>query len=219
MEGYHNIPASRVVELLKTDIHKGLDSREVRLRQTRQGYNDLDFKESTPSWQLLLRQFNSPLIYILVIAMIIALAKRDYADSLIIAIVVAVNATIGFFQEHKAERTMSKLRAILSPKARVVRDGFEQKISARLLVAGDIIKVEAGDRVPADARIVESQNLRVNQASLTGESVPAMKRDGVVGEKTALIDRTNMIYSSTLVVNGTGYAVVSAIGIGSDGTT
>jgi Ca2+-transporting ATPase len=142
--------------------------------------------------------------------------SREWADVAVISFVIVANALIGYLQERKAENTIAKLRRILSQQAKVIREGSEQKIPARILVPGDIIVLEAGDKVPADGRIMSSKNLRINQAALTGESLPAGKREATVAEKTALIDRVNMVYSSTLVISGQAVAIVTGTGLASE---
>ena len=164
----------------------------------------------------MIRQFNSPFVYILLAASVISLYERQWTELGVILVVIVVNSVIGFIEEYRAEQTIGKLRSILAPQARVIRESVEQKISARFLVPGDIIIVEAGDRVPADARILEARSLRVNQAPLTGESLPAHKRETIISSASALLDRDNMLYLATLVVTGRGVAVVSATGMGTE---
>lgn len=208
-----SLPKERLLRELGTNPIRGLNQHEVRLSLSRHGPNRLTSHNGANNLKILLRQFQSPLLYILFFAAIFSGWEGSWSEVVVILLVAVLNGAIGFLQERKAEHTMASLRKILSPKARVIRDGIEEKIDADKVVIGDVIKVEAGDRVPADARIIESQGLRVNQASLTGESVPAHKKDTVIASSSALIDRTNMLYMSTLVVSGQATAAVSAIGM------
>lgn len=210
---FWSVPSERLLHELETDVNRGLLSTEARRRLYRHGPNELTGKEGPSAFEIYFRQFKSPLLYILLFAAAFSAWEREWSEVVVILSVVVLNSLIGFFQERKAEQTMSKLRQILSPKARVLRSGIEQKIDAAEVVVGDLLLVEAGDRVAADARIIESQGLRVNQASLTGESVPAHKKPGVVAADAALIDRKNMLYMSTLVVTGQAVAVVTGTGM------
>ncbi|MEX2361746.1 MAG: HAD-IC family P-type ATPase, partial [Patescibacteria group bacterium] len=215
-ERIHALPKQRVLAQLHTNEAHGLSAEQAKLRLRRGGSNELKFKTGPTKFEVFWRQVNSPLIYILLLADVFSLYQRAWTDAVVISAVIVANAVIGYLQERKAENVMAKLRQILSPQARVIREGIEQKIPARGLVAGDIIVLEAGDRVPADARILQSKNLRVNQATLTGESLPAEKHESTVAEQTPLIDRVNMVYSSTLVISGQAVAVVVATGMGSE---
>lgn len=206
-------PLERVLHEYGTDPVRGLTSTEAKRRLQQHGPNQLKGNNGPSLLAIYLRQYKSPLLYILLFAAAFSAVQRDWEEVVVILLVVLINSMIGFLQERKAEQAMSRLRLILSPKARVIRNGTEQKIEAAQVVVGDIIKIEAGDRIPADARIIQSQGLRVNQAALTGESIPAHKKTGVVGAEVALIDRTNMLWMSTLVVTGQGVAVVTATGM------
>lgn len=213
MEKPWSSPSARVVQEYQTSPIRGLATQEARRRLRLHGPNQLSVKAGPTSAEIFWRQLQSPLIYILVIAGILSLYQRQLTDAAVILVVVILNTLIGWIQEYRAEKTMAKLHQILAPKARVIRDGIEQKIASRLLVRGDILLLEAGDRVAADARLISSQNLRVNQSSLTGESVPAHKRDSLLSPTTSLLDQTNMVYLSTLVVTGQAVAVVTGTGM------
>lgn len=212
----HHLPKSRILSQLHTNEAYGLSSGEVRTRLKRYGFNELEAKSGPTNLELVWRQINSPLIYILLVANAFSVYQREWTEVAFISAVIIINTLIGFFQERKAENVMARLRHILSQKARVIRQGVEEKLAARSVVPGDIIIVEAGDKVPADARILQARNLRVNQAPLTGESLPAAKQESTVAEKTALINRTNMLYSSTLVISGRAIAVVTATGMATE---
>ena len=216
MENYWARPKSAVIAELKTDIHHGLDSDQIQLRLKRYGYNELKGGEKISAVAILIRQLRSPLSYILLVALMLSLAGREWVESAVIGAVIIINALIGFVEEYRAETVIAKLRRILAPQARVIRESVERKIPARYLVPGDVIKLEAGDRVPADGRLLEAQNLRVNQATLTGESVPAHKRETVVSAEADLLERVNTLYLGTLVVAGMGVAVVTDTGMRSE---
>ncbi|MBI4948155.1 HAD-IC family P-type ATPase [Candidatus Berkelbacteria bacterium] len=213
MEKPWALPSERIVSELSSDIHHGLSQPVAKSRLSKYGYNELKTKSGIGAATVLSRQFKSPLVLILIFASVIAFIQNEPTDATVILIVVIANSLIGFFQEFRAEKTMAKLRHILAPQARVIRETQIQKINAKLLVLGDIVKLEAGDRVPADMRIIESQNLRINQASLTGESVPVIKKSNLLSSATELIDRSNMAYMSTLVVSGQGVGIVIGTGM------
>ncbi|MEK9167452.1 MAG: cation-transporting P-type ATPase [Patescibacteria group bacterium] len=215
-ESFWAQPKTRTLTELRTDEHHGLSQVEARFRLNQHGSNELKHDQHVSKLKLLFHQLNSPFVYILAVAAIISGYQNRVTETVVIVAVIIINSAIGFFEEYRAEKTISKLRGILAPQARVIRESIEQKIPARYLVPGDIIIVEAGDRVPADARILEARGLRVNQAPLTGESMPAHKRDTVISAASALIDRQNVLYLSTLVVSGQATAVVVATGMQSE---
>ncbi|QQG49860.1 MAG: HAD-IC family P-type ATPase [Candidatus Berkelbacteria bacterium] len=195
---------------------KGLSEAEASRRLSRHGYNLLREKPKASALIVLLRQFQSPLTLILIVAALISYLQKDMTDTVVVLAVVVLNVSIGFFQEYRAERTIEKLRHALAVTARVIRDGIEQKIPAKNIVVGDIIVLEAGDRVPADARLIEGGQLRVNEAALTGETVPAHKRLGAVREDTVLAERSNMLFMSTFLVDGRAVAVVTGTGMNTE---
>lgn len=201
---------------LRSSEHHGLSNLDSRNRLRSHGTNELKKSEKISKIGLLIHQFNSPFVYILAFAALISIYEKQTAESIIIGSVIIVNSIIGFLEEYRAEQTISKLRGILAPQARVIREAVEQKILAKNLVPGDIIILEAGDRVPADARILEARSFRVNQSSLTGESLPAHKRDTIIAESSALIDRENIVYLSTLIVSGQATAIVVKTGMGTE---
>jgi P-type Ca2+ transporter type 2C len=216
MDSFWALPEGQVLDTLKANKEKGLSAAEAKGRLGKNGYNLITQKDATPAWAVLWRQFQSPLIIILIVAALISVAQRDLTDALVIMIVVVVNTAVGFFQEYRAERTIENLRKALPETARVIRDGIEQKIAARNLVVGDIIIVEAGDKTPADARIIQTQNLRVNEAALTGEAVPAHKDGKTAAKDAPLAERDNMLFMSTFVVDGRALAVVTGTGMNTE---
>jgi len=207
----HSKTISQVLAELKADIN-GLSGREAEKRIKRSGLNELPAGKPLGKLTIFLAQFRSPLIYILLIAGAISLLLRDYVDGGVIFGAVIINTVIGFIQENKANNTLNKLKQLIKHKAYVLRDGHEVKIDSSRLVVGDIIIIRAGNRVPADARLLEADNLLVNESMLTGESVPAVKDVRVQKAGVSIADRKNMIYAGTIAVGGTGRAVVAATG-------
>lgn len=216
MQKPYTLPASTVLQRLDTDKFKGLTKREARHRLALHGPNSLKKHESTSLWQLLGRQLDSPLVWILILAAVLAFIAGEYVDVVVVLLVVILNSIIGLVQEYKAQKAIAELHNILAPQARVLREGQEQKILATELVVGDIVLLEAGDIAPADVRIVECRNLRANQASLTGESIPVEKKADVILEGTTLSDRKNTVYQSSVVISGTAVTVVVAIGMSTE---
>jgi Ca2+-transporting ATPase len=186
----------------------GLTDAEAARRLEHYGYNRLPQVDGPGPLIRFLRQFHNVLIYILIVASIGTALLGHWVDTGVIVGVVLINALVGFFQEGKAERALGAIRNMLSPTAQVIRQGKRQEVAAETLVPGDIVRLKAGDRVPADIRLIECADLRVEEAALTGESEAAEKDQGRLEEGLPLGDRANMAYSSTLVTFGNGYGVV-----------
>lgn len=206
------LPAEEVTEELGTPISDGLSAAEAARRLERVGANEMTVMDTQPAWRRLLEQFHAPLIYILLAAVVVTLALGEWVDAGVILAVVLVNAVVGFVEETRAQAALDALARALSPEAVVVRDGDERRIDARHLVPGDVVLLRPGDKVPADLRLVESRNLRVDESTLTGEAAPVGKSTEPVDEQTVLGDRTSMAYSSTVVTFGQGRGVVVATG-------
>ena len=195
-------------------IVHGLLSIEVQKRRQQFGENQLTEAPPIPAWQKLLAQFKDLVILILIFAAVLSGALGEWVDALAILAIVMLNGVIGFVQEQHAEQAMSALLKMSAPSAKVVREGVHQTVPAITLVPGDIIQVEAGDNIPADARLVQSFNLKVQEAALTGESLPVEKiADVVLAAGTALGDRQNMVYMGTVVAAGKAWAMVTDIGM------
>jgi magnesium-transporting ATPase (P-type) len=209
---WHALPADEVAALLRTDAAAGLAADEAARRLATHGPNALPEPPPNPPWRAVLRQFTSPLVYLLGIAAAIALALGHWSDAAVIVAVVIANATIGTLQEGRAERSMAALRRLSALQVRVLRDGTERRVEARELVPGDVLLLAAGDAVGADARVLESASLQAGEAALTGESVPVSKSPRAQPEATVLADRHAMLYSGTHVSGGRGRAVVVATG-------
>ena len=210
--GHHGLPAHEVVLLLETDPHRGLDTQEASERLERFGPNTLPAGPHAGLLLRVLRQFHHPLIYVLIAAGAITASLGEYVDSAVIFGVVVINAMVGFIQESKAESALEGLRSMVRTHAKVVRGGRERTVPSDELVPGDLVLLEAGDRVPADIRLVRSVELRVDESALTGESVPVAKDEVLLPEATPVADRRNMAYSGTLVSTGSGAGITIATG-------
>ena len=216
MSKWHNLSIEETLAQLGTNQH-GLDDEEARERLKRYGRNELLEQGKTPWPIVFLRQFASPLIYILLAAATIELFYMNKPpDAGVIFAVVLLNSFIGFFQEQKAEKAMEALKRLVVPKAKVLRGGALKEIAAFELVPGDVILLEAGDKVPADARIIEVFNLAVDEAILTGESVPVEKFVAPIPGEATVADMGNMLHMGCPIVNGRGVAVVVATGMATE---
>jgi cation-transporting P-type ATPase F len=210
---HHGLAAHEVVLLLETDPHRGLTSMDATDRLARFGPNTLPAAKGAGLLMRILRQFHHPLIYVLIAAGAITAVLGEYVDSAVIFGVVVINAIVGFIQESKAEAALEGLRSMVRTNAKVVRDGHEQTVPSDELVPGDLVLLEAGDKVPADVRLTRLAELRVNESALTGESVPVAKDEIVLPETIPVADRRNMAYSGTLVTTGSGAGIVVATGV------
>ncbi|HEX7011860.1 MAG TPA: cation-translocating P-type ATPase [Steroidobacteraceae bacterium] len=213
-------PVERLIGTLETDPEAGLSTQEVRTRLARYGRNELAAEEPVPAWRKFLAQFQDPLVILLLVATALSAAiwmiERDAAlpyEAIAILAVVLLNASMGYVQQSRAERAVAALRQMSAAHAKVVRDGARQSVPAAELVPGDIILVEEGDTIPADARLLHSTALHTAEAALTGESQPVAKEVVDVAKDAPLGDRTNMIFSGTAATYGRGKAVVTATGM------
>ena len=213
---YYNLSSDEVLETLQTSSH-GLSSIEVEKRLQTYGPNELPTGKEINYLTVFLSQFKDLLVIVLILAGIISAGlsfsdPENLIDVLAIAIVVFLNAFLGFYQEISAEKAINSLKKISTSDVVVVRDNSKLKIPSKDLVPGDIIVLEAGDMVPADVRVIHSYELRVNESSLTGESLPVKKRNLNLTGKISLADRINMLYKGSTVVNGSGTGVIVATG-------
>ncbi|MBP6797659.1 MAG: HAD-IC family P-type ATPase [Luteimonas sp.] len=209
---WHALEADAVLQGLEA-TRDGLDAAQVEARLRAHGPNALPPPERTPAWRRFLHHFNDPLILFLLAAAVVAAFLRHYVDAGVIAGVVLINAIVGYVQEGRAEQALSALRSMLAPSARVLREGERALVPVETLVPGDVLLLEAGDRIPADARLLRGRGLRVDESVLTGESVPVEKLADAVGDAADLGERTSMLYSGTLVAAGQASAVVVATGV------
>ncbi|RMD59446.1 HAD family hydrolase [Candidatus Parcubacteria bacterium] len=208
---FHRLSAEEAMAILKTSP-QGLSRSEAEKRLKKYGFNELPREVKIGRLRIFLSQFNSVLIYILIFAGLASIVLGDWVDASIILAAILINTLIGYIQENKANNALERLKQLVEHKAVVLRDKHKTEIDSRLLTVGDIIFIRAGNRVPADARLIEAVNLQINEASLTGESLPATKHTKPLTKATSLADRENMIYAGTVVVRGTGKAVVCAVG-------
>jgi magnesium-transporting ATPase (P-type) len=211
-EKWHALTGDEVVRQVQSDVAQGLAPTEAARRLSEWGPNTLPETKGRSIWIVIWRQFASPLIYILFLAAGIALFLGKHDDAIVILVVVLINAAIGVFQEHRAEKSMEALRRLSALHVRVIRGGNEEMIEAGNLVPGDVMLLAAGDAVGADARLLEAVSLGAAEAALTGESLPVSKSIEKVAEDTPLADRANMIYAGTHLASGRGRAVVVATG-------
>lgn len=191
---------------------QGLSGDQVKQLLERDGYNEIEDQEKVPVWKLFLETFKDPMVIVLLIAAGVQIVLGEIVESFIIFLVLIINAVISVVQTKKAESSLEALRDMSAPEAKIIRNGQKQTIPARELVQGDIVLLEAGDYVPADGRLLECSSLKVNEGMLTGESEAVNKTTEAIEEEVGLGDRLNMVFSSSLVVNGRGTYVVTATG-------
>ncbi|HCO18675.1 MAG TPA: ATPase, partial [Tissierellales bacterium] len=208
MEWYQQSP-EEVAQSLDTSLTTGLSSGSAQSKLETFGPNELKEQEGKSFLQKLIAQFSDFLILILIAAALISVFVGEAKDAIVIMSIVIINALLGLYQEGKAEKALEALKKMASPTAKVLRDGNPQEISSSQLVPGDLVILETGDIIPADLRLVESSNLKVEEASLTGESVPVEKRaQETYSEEVSLGDRHNMAYMSTIITYGRGRGIV-----------
>jgi len=208
----HALKADEVINALKTQAERGLTHAEVQTRLQQYGANSLEAHRREGVWQTLGAQFINPIVWILIVAMLVAFIFQHTLEGVAVAVVIVINTAIGFFMERQAVRSMEKLREMARTKATVVRDGKKTKIDSAGIVPGDVLYVEAGDVITADARVINHRMLAAKEAALTGESDQVEKITEPVAQDTGIADRGNMIFKGTLVSRGSGHAVVTATG-------
>ena len=210
----HGKPIEELLDDFETHLERGLSSEQAQQRLAAFGANELTERPRPGFLALLWDQFKNFLVIILIIAALVSLALGEYVDSIAIMFIVLLNAVVGVIQESKAEQALAALQKMAAPQAQVIRDGQQVTIPGREIVAGDIVLLEAGNYVPADLRLVESINLRIEEASLTGESQPVEKTAGVVLDKEIpLGDRKNTAFMATLITYGRGKGIVTGTGM------
>ncbi len=209
---WHHLPESEITDLFDVKPDIGLDTFEVTDRRETYGSNTLTVKKGKGPIVRFLLQFHQALIYILLVAIGVKIYLGGFVDAGVIFGVVLLNSIIGFIQESKALTALSALSRALVTEALVLRAGEKHRINASDLVPGDIVLLQSGDKVPADMRLLRSKELQIDESALTGESVPVNKTASIKEHDTLLAERTNMLYSSTLVTYGTGRGVVIATG-------
>lgn len=207
---WHGMDVEAVVAALDTDVTGGLTSGEAERRLADHGPNELAREEPRSVVGMLVSQFTSPLIAILVVALIVTLLIDEYTDAAVIAVVLVINAIIGVFQEHKADRSVQALMELTEPQTTAVRDGRTRSVASADLVPGDVVRLSSGTRVPADLRLVGTTALEVDESLLTGESVPVVKTTGTADDAALVGDRHGMAHMGSIVVRGRGTGVVVA---------
>lgn len=207
-KNWHSISFKKVISILKTNYDKGLSSSEILKRQKEFGKNKLTEEIPVSKFKIFIHQFKSPLVFILTIASLVTFFVGEYTDSIVILMAVILNTFLGYFEENKAKNALDSLKKILKVKAKVIRNNQKEEVLQEELVPGDIIILNSGDKVPADARIIESWNLKSDESILTGEWMPSEKNNKELPEKTNLADRRNMVYMGSVISSGNGLAVV-----------
>ncbi|MDR9866602.1 cation-translocating P-type ATPase [Lactococcus cremoris] len=206
----YNQSVNEVLKKTKSQL-EGLKPKEVELRQAEDGFNELKEKKKTSTWELFIDTLKDPMVIVLLLVAFVQLFLGEFVESLVIFIVLMINSVVAVVQTKRAESSLDSLRQMSAPSAKVLRNGEKTSIPARELVVGDIVSLEAGDFIPADGRLIDVQNLRVEEGMLTGESEPVEKFSDLIEGEAALGDRKNMVFSSSLVVYGRADFVVTAI--------
>ncbi len=215
-ESWHSMPIDEILKKLNT-TEDGLSDKEAEERLKKYGYNELNNKKRKTILELIWKEIVDPMILILIGASLLSFILNEWVEGFVILFIVFVNTIISVVQERKAEASIEALKNMSAPSARVFRQGEDSLISSKEIVVGDIVILEAGGMVPADIRLIESANLKVQEASLTGESVPVEKdADEEVKKDSPLGDRTNMVYTSSLITYGRATGVVVATGMNTE---
>jgi Ca2+-transporting ATPase len=211
--GWHTLTVESLERELGSDSNNGLTERKAEHRLTTVGPNELPEAPPTSPLKILLAQFSSLIVWVLIGAAVVSGLLQEWIDAAAIVAIVVLNAILGFVQEFRAERSLAALRKLSVATARVIREGVARSIPARQLVPGDLIQVEAGDRIPADSRLIYATSLQTQEASLTGESTPVSKSaEPIPQTEVPLGDRRNMLFMSTIAVSGKGRALVTSTG-------
>ena len=209
---WHQIHHDELARLLEVNLSTGLSADEVHRRRKEYGPNRVTVRRGTPVWLKFLKQFNQPLVYILLVAVGVTAFLGEWVDSSVIFGVVIINAIVGFLQEAKAEKAIEALAKMVATETNVRRDGRKTRIHSEQLVPGDVVLLQSGDRVPADLRLFHVHNLHADESALTGESLPVAKHADPLALDTILAERINLAYTGTLITSGQAEGVVWAIG-------
>jgi len=210
---WHNVSWEAVIEKLDSNIKQGLSKKESKEKQAEFGKNILPGEKPLSKLKIVLDQFKSPLIYILVVAGLVVLFFKEFSDAIVIFGAVFLNTVVGYIQESKASNALRELKKVVKVQAKVLREGNIKIVDASELVPGDIVCLSPGDKVPADGRIIENHNLKINEMALTGEWLSAEKTTKVLSKKTPLADRDNMVYMGTIVEYGKARVVIVSTGL------
>ncbi|MHA1147562.1 MAG: cation-translocating P-type ATPase [Promethearchaeota archaeon] len=223
----HSLDVNTVMIQLDTSIENGLSEESARQRLEQYGTNQLIEKDKVSALQIFMKQFKDFLIYLLLLAIVITLVigfyklslgktPEEFIDAIVIFIILVVNASLGFYQEYKAEKVLESLKNMAPHYAKVKREGIIKEIDVVNVVPGDIILLEEGEKIPADARLIKGYSLSVDESILTGESKPVHKKPDTVEEKSILADRKNIVYSNTIITRGNGEAIVISTGMNTE---
>ncbi len=217
MGNFYKIAITELAKQLNTDLTNGLSTEEATERLKKYGYNELIEQNIKSPWVILWEQLTATMVLVLIFAAVVSAFLGDYKDAIAIIAIVILNALLGLSQEFKAEKAIAALKKLAVPSVKVRRDGMVQETSARELVVGDVVMLEAGNILPADCRVSESVNLRVQESALTGEST-AVEKDYLFVAPTDLPigDRRNMLYMGTIVTYGRGQGVVTDTGMNTE---
>ena len=220
-KNWFNKSMEEIQKELNTNLDNGLNNEEYLKSVSKYGKNELKAKKKKTTFQKFIEQFKDFMIIVLIISAIISgivgvIEGEGITDSIIILLVVVVNAVIGVLQENKAEKSLEALQKLSSHTAKVIRNGEMSVVPAKELVPGDLVVLDTGDFVPADLRIIEAANLKAQESALTGESVPVEKNTTIIDGEVGIGDRTNMLFSSSLITYGRGKAIVVETGMNTE---
>jgi P-type Ca2+ transporter type 2C len=211
IENAHNISIEDLSKTFQTNVNQGLSGHEAHLRNMHFGLNIYETQPPKSIWLIVLEQFKSPIVYLLLFAIAVSAYFEHYIEAISIAVVILVNALIGFLMEMQARSSMKALKEMDIIKSKVIRDGKVHEIPSEKITPGDLVLLEAGDIIPGDGRLVESNQLQCDESSLTGESLPSLKNIEELSKETVLGDRINMIFKGSSVMNGNGKAIITGI--------
>ncbi len=213
---WYQLEIEQAAQMLESDLLNGLNEHKVQAKRDKFGMNELEEESGKSLWAMFFDQFKEFLVILLFIAAIVSGFLGEWIDSIVIMAIVILNAVIGVFQEFKAEQSLAALKRLSAPLAKVLRNGRVKSLPAQELVPGDIIILEAGDFVPADARLIEAVNLKIEEAALTGESVPTEKTNKVFANELPLGDQKNLVFMGTVVTYGRGKAIIVKTGMNTE---
>ncbi len=216
MSNWHSMEAAHVLEELGTNLHQGLSGEEVTRRIEKYGLNELRKEDRVSPFTLFVNQFKNILIIILLVATVLSGLVGETLDAFLILVIVLFCAVLGFIQEYRAERALEALKKMLSPTVTVLRRGQEEEVATKELVPGDLLLLEAGDKIPADGRIIENFSLRCDEAPLTGESATVGKDLKALAGDVRVSDRKNMVFTGTTVTYGRAKAAVTSTGMNTE---
>ena len=211
LQEVHALSVEETVASFNTNVEKGISASEAQNRIKQFGANIYEAQKQKSIWIMLLLQFKSPVVYLLIAAVVVTIYFKNYIEASAIAVVILLNAIIGFLMELQARSSMNALREMDVISCKVIRDGKTQQIPSENLSPGDVILLEAGDVIPGDGRLIESNELQCDESSLTGESLPTEKNIEQLNKETVLGDQHNMLFKGTSVTNGNGKAVITGI--------